>query len=189
MADFLNRTGPASVYTSARDNGNGEPITDTAGHIKTDSGIWVPMKGTEIGELATIASNIVETKELGSISFDEFTSGGSVTRFFPKALNRRAKKRVLVIFSTLDVSMNQQRLTMQDSLFSNTNRTAGSTTTTTQIVANNSCTQLIDGTIGQMQNSLAGIIDMPVDSLSISFTMGPTAPVRGEVKIGLIEVL
>lgn len=66
MADFLNRTGPASVYTSARDNGNGEPITDTAGHIKTDSGIWVPMRGTENGELQVKISG-AEDSSSGSL--------------------------------------------------------------------------------------------------------------------------
>lgn len=151
--------------------------------------VWKPRMVDSEGRTVVHAPNIIEEKELGVIDYTEFSAGGTVSRFFLKSLNRSAKKRVIVLFSTLDINMSSQRITMSDSLFSNTSRTAGSTATTTNILANNGCTQVIDSTSAQITGGFAGIIDMPVDSFSISFTVGATAPIKGEVKIGIIEVL
>ena len=151
--------------------------------------VWKPRMVDSEGRTVVHAPNIVEEKELGVIDYTEFSAGGTVSRFFFQSLNRSAKKRVIVLFNTLDVNMSSQRITMSDSLFSNTNRTAGSTATISQVLGNNNCTQVIDGTPQQMAGNFGGIIDMPVDSFSISFTVGATAPIKGEVKIGIIEVL
>ncbi len=134
---------------------------------------------------------INETKPrlLATIDFSEFTAGGTVSRYFMKELNRNAKRRAIILYNTTDVIPSQQRVTMNDTFLYETTRTAGSTATTNQTVANRKCIQVIDGNPKSLSGDMGEMINAPVDSFGFSFTIGTTAPTTGEIKIAIVEVL
>lgn len=157
------------------------------------SGRFILEDGSELNIAEAIRD--IESKSnnepiyLGKINYTEFTAGGTVTKYFPKVLNRNVIRRALIIFSSLDVYVTQQRINMNDSFLSETSRTAGSTSTTSSNVANNYCVQVIDGSKMQLNGEMGEMLNAPVDSFSMSFTIGDSAPIRGEVEIAVMEVL
>lgn len=141
----------------------------------------------DLGHLI-VTKKDVEPKHLITIPYTEFVAGGTVSSFFPKALSRKATRRAFIFYNTMDVALTAQRFTMNDSFFVETSRTAGATATTSNVVANNSCIQIIDASSTFLSGSMGEMLNSPVDSISISVTIGTTAPVRGELSIAVIEV-
>lgn len=126
---------------------------------------------------------------LTTINYNEFTASGTVTKHLLKRLNRNIKDRVFVLFNEMDIAPTTQRFTMTDSMFGSITRTAGSTATSTNTVANNNCIQVIDSSSFQLSGNMGQLLKMCVDSVVISITIGETVPTKGKLSIGVIEIM
>lgn len=131
-----------------------------------------------------------EPKLLVTIPFTEFTAGGSYTAYFDETLKRDIRKRTFILFNKMDQGLAEERVNFYDTKVSANRRTAGMNYATRVNVANNNAMQILDSGDSNLFNGPdSNYLNAPVNSFSMFFKMGTTAPIKGELQVWLTEVL
>lgn len=166
-----------------------EKMTPSTGRMILEDGsiINVANMMKTIHEMIT---NEPEPLLLTTIPYTEFTAGGSYTAYFDEALKRDIRKRTFILFNTMDQGLAEERVNFYDTKVSANRRTAGMNYATRINVANNSATQILDSGDSNLFNGPdSNYLNTPVNSFSMFFKMGTTAPIKGELQVWLTEVL